>query len=145
MGVCMHACMHACTHAHSFSNQPHKTKMFLKPHCGHYYAHHAHRRSKADIKLQLQEGVLTISGERCEEKKAPEKEQSEEGEASKGTEAAASPLRIERRYGAFVRSFSLPEHADADGINASVKDGVLTIVIPKRPETTPSVKDIPIA
>ena len=45
--------------------------------------------------------------------------------------------RIERRHGAFERRFALPDSADAEGIVASSRDGVLEIRIPKRAEAAP--------
>ncbi|RZA23365.1 MAG: Hsp20 family protein, partial [Lysobacteraceae bacterium] len=45
--------------------------------------------------------------------------------------------RIERRHGSFHRRFALPDSANPEGISATGRNGVLEIVIPKRPETTP--------
>jgi HSP20 family protein len=77
---------------------------------------------KDDLTLEVQEGVLTLRGE---------KKQEREDENEKGR-------RLERVYGAFTRSFSLPADADPDHIEASFKDGVLTVRIPKRPEAKPA-------
>ena len=77
-----------------------------------------------DIKIELDKNVLTVSGERKLEKK-------EEKEGKNGYH------RIERRYGSFTRSFTLPESAEAEGIDADYRDGVLTVTIPKRPESQP--------
>ncbi|MDH5822865.1 Hsp20/alpha crystallin family protein [Luteimonas sp. RD2P54] len=74
-----------------------------------------------EIEVQMDNGVLTIKGERRVEDKF------ESGRFS----------RIERRHGSFHRRFALPDSADPDGISASGHNGVLQIVIPKRPETTP--------
>lgn len=71
----------------------------------------------AGIEVSMDKGILAIKGER-----APA-----EGRFS----------RQERSYGSFHRRFSLPDSADADGITASGKFGVLEIVIPKKAETTP--------
>jgi HSP20 family protein len=71
-----------------------------------------------DIKLELKSGVLTISGERKVEKKE---------EAGDGYQC------VEREFGAFSRSFILPETVETDHIDAAYKDGVLTVTIPKRP------------
>jgi HSP20 family protein len=68
-----------------------------------------------DIDLTLSDGCLTISGE----KKHEEKEEKEHYH------------RTERRYGAFCRNVALPAHVDADKIDATCKDGVLTITLPK--------------
>jgi HSP20 family protein len=74
-----------------------------------------------EIDVQMEKGMLTIKGERRSE------EMLEAGGFS----------RIERRHGSFHRRFALPDSADPDGITASGHNGVLQIVIPKRPETTP--------
>jgi HSP20 family protein len=65
--------------------------------------------------------VLSIKGERSSDSK-------EEG--SRFT-------RVERSRGVFHRRFALPDSADADGVTATGRHGVLEIVIPKKPETTP--------
>ncbi len=68
-----------------------------------------------DIDVTMENGVLTIKGER-------KTESEEEREGYK---------RVERSRGAFYRRFSLPDTADSDKINAKSKNGVLEIVIPK--------------
>ena len=75
----------------------------------------------ADIEVQMDKGMLAIKGERTLESR------------SEGT----SFSRVERRYGLFHRRFALPDSANPEGITASGRNGVLEIVIPKRPETTP--------
>lgn len=75
---------------------------------------------KEDVKVTLDNGALTISGERRHEK-----EQKEENE-----------IRVERFYGTFSRTFSLPENIDAKGIRAETKDGVLRVRIPKTESAT---------
>ncbi|MFT3762818.1 MAG: Hsp20/alpha crystallin family protein [Pseudoxanthomonas sp.] len=75
----------------------------------------------ADIEVQMDKGILSIKGERS-------------SESSTQTERFS---RIERRYGSFHRRFALPDSADADGISAHGKNGVLEIVIPKKPEAAP--------
>ena len=74
-----------------------------------------------DVKLEVQDGTLTISGER-----------KSEHEASEG-----GWYRIERSFGSFSRSLTLPEHVDADAISANFNDGVLEVRIPKPEERTP--------
>ncbi len=74
-----------------------------------------------DIEIHMEKGILSIKGERKVETKT---------ENEKFT-------RVERTHGTFYRRFALPDSADADGISAHGKHGVLEIVIPKRPETTP--------
>lgn len=75
----------------------------------------------ADIEVQMDKGMLAIKGERTLETR------------SEGT----SFSRVERRHGVFHRRFALPDSANPEGITASGRNGVLEIVIPKRPETTP--------
>lgn len=70
---------------------------------------------KEDMKIELQNGVLSLSGERKQESPA---------------EGSRTGLR-ERIYGSFTRSFSLPEGVDAEGIEAKYQDGVLEVSIPK--------------
>jgi HSP20 family protein len=77
---------------------------------------------KDDLTLEVREGVLTLRGEKKEER--------EEGK-DKGR-------RLERVFGAFSRSFTLPADANPDRIEAGFADGVLRIAIPKRPESKPS-------
>ena len=74
-----------------------------------------------DIEVHMEKGVLSIKGERRGESK-------QEGETF---------TRVERSRGLFHRRFALPDSADADGITASGRHGVLEIVIPKKAETTP--------
>lgn len=74
-----------------------------------------------DIDVQMDKGILSIRGER-------------KSESTTETERFS---RVERRYGSFHRRFALPDSADPDGIAAHGRNGVLEIVIPKKPETTP--------
>jgi HSP20 family protein len=74
-----------------------------------------------DVDISVTGNVLTISGQR-------EDEHREEGDRYYTTE---------RSYGRFSRSLSLPDGADADSVTADLKDGVLTVQIPKRPEVQP--------
>ncbi|WP_349431151.1 Hsp20/alpha crystallin family protein [Methylomarinum sp. Ch1-1] len=74
-----------------------------------------------DMDVSMEEGVLTIKGEK-------ESETSTEKEGYK---------RIERTSGSFYRRFSLPDTADAEAITAKSKNGVLEIVIPKREAVKP--------
>jgi HSP20 family protein len=68
-----------------------------------------------NVKVSIDDGVLTIEGERKQEKE-------EKGERSH---------RVERFYGHFSRSFSLPDDADSKHIRAESKDGVLRVHVPK--------------
>ena len=76
---------------------------------------------KEDVKITLDNGVITIAGER-----RMEKEQQE-----------ANEIRVESFYGTFSRSFALPENIDANAIRAEQKDGVLKVRIPKTKEAAP--------
>ncbi|NWG03915.1 MAG: Hsp20/alpha crystallin family protein [Syntrophaceae bacterium] len=71
-----------------------------------------------DIEISLTEGILTIKGE-----KKQEKEEKEEGYHL-----------IERSYGSFARSIRLPKDVQSDKINASFKNGVLKVTLPKSEE-----------
>jgi HSP20 family protein len=77
--------------------------------------------SQDDVAIEVQDGTLTISGER-----KAEHEQRERGW-----------YRIERSFGSFSRSLTLPEGVNPDGINAEFKDGVLEVQIPKPEERKP--------
>lgn len=76
---------------------------------------------KKDIHLEVKDGVLTLSGERRYEKEVKEE----------------NVHRVERAYGKFSRSFSLPTNVDADKVNANMKDGVLEVHLPKRESAKP--------
>lgn len=82
-----------------------------------------------DIDVRVDNGVLTIQGERkwSEEKKKE------------------NYHRVERAYGSFTRSFMLPDYADTDKVEAKFKNGVLEVCIPKKPEAVKQSKKIPIA
>ena len=73
---------------------------------------------KEDVKVTVENGVLTITGERKFEKE----------------EKGKKYHRIERAYGSFMRSFTLPEGAAGDKISAEFKDGVLKVHLPKSAE-----------
>ncbi len=73
------------------------------------------------IEIQMDKGVLSIKGQR-------------NGEPATETSRYS---RVERRQGGFQRDFSLPDSADAEGIVASGRNGVLEISIPKKAESTP--------
>ncbi len=79
---------------------------------------------KEDIDINVEDNLLTLRGERKREKEVSDKN-------DKGV------FRSERVYGSFSRSFTLPTSVAADKINASYKDGVLTISLPKAEEAKP--------
>ena len=74
-----------------------------------------------DIEIQMTGNVLTIAGQR-------KLENVQEGERF---------FALERGYGSFSRSFALPDGVDVEHVSAEVKDGVLTVRIPKKPEVQP--------
>ena len=77
---------------------------------------------KEDVELEVKDGVLTVSGER-------KAEHEEKGEGFH---------RVERSFGRFARSLSLPRGVDADKVQAGFSDGVLEVRIPKPEETKPT-------
>jgi len=80
-----------------------------------------------DIHVEVREGALTISGERKDEAEG---------------EPAEEPRWATRRYGSFARTFSLPSNINADAIEASYKDGVLTVTLPKSEEAKPKTIEV---
>lgn len=83
---------------------------------------------RKDIHLDVDKGVLKLSGERRWENEEKDEKQH----------------RRESFYGQFARSFSLPENADADQIKAKYHDGVVEIRLPKTAETQAKKTEIPI-
>ena len=81
---------------------------------------------KEDVKVTVDSGVLTIRGERKQEKEEKEKKFH----------------RIERYYGSFVRSFTLPDNVDETKIEATFKDGMLNLQIPKIEEAKPKAIEV---
>jgi HSP20 family protein len=71
-----------------------------------------------DIAVSLQDGMLSIKGEKRAEKEEKDKRYH----------------RVERSYGAFYRSIQLPSTVDTGKVSATFKDGVVTITLPKAPE-----------
>jgi HSP20 family protein len=74
-----------------------------------------------DVDVRFENGVLTVKGERKLERE----------------DKRENYHRIERSYGTFTRSFALPGSVDAEKIRAESKNGVLTIVLPKKAEAKP--------
>jgi HSP20 family protein len=81
---------------------------------------------KKDIHVNIENGTLTIQGERKREKEEKKK----------------SYHRVERSYGSYLRSFSLPDYVEKDRISAEAKNGVLTLTLPKRPEAKSKAAEI---
>ena len=77
--------------------------------------------NEKDIDVRVENNLLAIRGERKFDKSVSEE----------------SYLRVERTYGAFSRSFSLPNTVNAEKIGAEYKNGVLTVTLPKREESKP--------
>lgn len=81
-----------------------------------------------DLDISLTGNQLTVSGKREHE------QEQDEGRYHS----------YERSYGSFTRSFALPEYADLDKIRSDLKDGELTLVVPKKPGTAPQRRKIQI-
>jgi HSP20 family protein len=81
---------------------------------------------KDQVKITMQDNVLSIRGEKEEEKES----------------RSSSYHRVERSYGAFERRFSLPSNVRQDGIDATFKDGILTVTLPKAEEAKPKQIDV---
>lgn len=77
--------------------------------------------NEKDLDIRVENNMLTIRGERKFEQKVKED----------------NYLRIERTYGSFSRSFSLPNTVSTEGIKADYKNGVLTVELAKRAESKP--------
>ena len=77
--------------------------------------------NEKDLDVRVENNMLTIHGERKFEEKVKEE----------------NYLRVERTYGSFSRSFSLPNTVDPGRIHADYKNGVLTVELPKRAESKP--------
>lgn len=82
-----------------------------------------------DIEVQLANGMLTIKGEKREEKEEKTKDR----------------YVSERRYGSFRRTLQVPGSVDAEKIEASYKSGVLTVTLPKSTEAQKKEKTIPVS
>jgi HSP20 family protein len=74
-----------------------------------------------DVEIRVENGILYLKGERKFEKEVKEE----------------NYHRVERSYGAFTRSFSLPSSIDTEHVKAEYKDGQLTLTMPKREEAKP--------
>lgn len=84
---------------------------------------------KEDVKVTVENGVLTLQGERRQEKE----------------EQGKKYHRVERSYGSFVRSFTLPESIDESGVKAEYKDGVLNLHLPKSEKVKPKAIEVKVA
>ena len=79
-----------------------------------------------DVEIRVENGILYLKGERKFEKEVKEE----------------NYHRVERSYGAFTRSFSLPSSIDAEHVAAEYKDGQLILTMPKREEAKPKTVKI---
>lgn len=77
--------------------------------------------NKDEIQIDLKDNTLTLKGEKKFEEKV----------------SKDNYIRVERAYGSFVRSFTLPQNVDPEKIKAKYKEGVLEITIPKKEEAKP--------
>jgi len=84
-----------------------------------------------DVNVSVQDGVLTISGEKQNER--------EEGKADTNYHL------LERRYGRFERSFTLPRTVSAGGVKAEFQNGVLNVTLPKAEEAKPRKIEVQVA
>jgi HSP20 family protein len=85
--------------------------------------------NKDDVKVTVEGDTLTISGERKAEKE----------------EKGRKFHRVERYYGRFERSFTIPDDADADNVKAEFKDGVLRVHLPKSEKARPKQIEVKVS
>jgi HSP20 family protein len=81
---------------------------------------------KEDVKVNIQDGLLVVEGERKQEKE----------------EKGKKFHRIERSYGKFVRRLGVPSDVDATKVSAEYSDGVLRVHLPKAPTAKPASIDV---
>lgn len=84
---------------------------------------------KDDVKVTVESGTLTISGERKAEKE----------------EKGRKFHRVERYYGRFERSFAVPDDAESDGVKAEFKDGVLRVHLAKSEKARPKQIEVKVS
>jgi HSP20 family protein len=85
--------------------------------------------NKDDVKVSIEDGVVSIQGERKQEKEEKDKKFH----------------RIERSYGSFLRSFSLPSNIDDAKVQAQFKDGLLTVRLPKSASAKPKSVEVKVS
>ena len=85
--------------------------------------------SSEDVKVDIEKNVLTLRGERKVEK----------------DETEGQYRRVERQYGSFARSFSLPETVDTENISADLKHGILSLRLPKKEAPKPRAISVNVA
>jgi HSP20 family protein len=84
---------------------------------------------KEDVKVSVENGVLTMQGERKQEKE----------------EKGKKFHRVERYYGSFLRTFTVPDNVDDAKVRAEFKDGVLNVHLPKTEKAKPKAIDVKVA
>jgi HSP20 family protein len=84
---------------------------------------------KDDVKVEFEDGVLTVEGERRQEKE----------------EQGKKFHKVEREYGKFVRRFALPTEVDAATVSAEFKEGVLNVHLPKSVTAKPKAVTVKVA
>ena len=84
---------------------------------------------KEDVKVGIEDGILSVEGERKQEKE----------------EKGRKFHRIERAYGKFVRRMTVPTDVDATKVAAEFKDGVLNVHLPKSADAKPRMVDVKVA
>ena len=84
---------------------------------------------KDDVKVTIRDGMLTLSGERKYEKEEKNKKYH----------------RVERAYGSFSRSFSVPDDTDESKVSAQCKDGVIKIHLPKSEKAKAKAHEVKVA
>lgn len=82
--------------------------------------------SKDDVKVTVQEGVLSIQGERSQEEETGDRKHH----------------RVERVYGSFIRRFTLPDNVDENSIQANFKNGVLSLTLAKAEPAEPKAIEV---
>ncbi len=85
--------------------------------------------NKEDVKVTIENGMLTIQGERKMEKEEKDKKFH----------------RIERSYGSFMRSFRVPDDADESAVKAEFKDGVLNVTLTKSAKAKPKAVNVSVS
>lgn len=84
---------------------------------------------KEDVKVTLEDGQLTIQGERKQEKE----------------EKGKRFHRIERSYGSFMRSFDVPDNVEEGKVKADFKEGMLTLTLPKSEKAKPKAVEVKVS
>lgn len=84
---------------------------------------------KEDVKVTIEDGMLTIQGERRQEKE----------------EKGKKFHRVECSYGSFVRSFRVPDDADDSNVKAEFKDGMLNVTLPKSAKAKPKAINVSVS